>query len=67
MDSAKNLKSSARHSGLAAVSCSASLYDSGGAGLGIWLMGKLGHAWVGVWVSAWVVHGYMVVGGILKR
>ena len=32
--------------GVAAVSCSPSLYDSGGAGLGIWLTGKLGCAWV---------------------
>ena len=25
-------------------------------GLGIWLMGKLGRAWVGAWYGAWV-HG----------
>ena len=35
----------------AAVSCSPSPYDSGGAGLGIWLTGKLCRAWVGAWVA----------------
>ena len=31
-------------------------------GLGIWLTGKLGFAWVGAWV---VVHVCMVVGGVV--
>ena len=35
----------------AAVSCSASPYDSGGLTLGSGTTGKLGRAWVGAWVS----------------
>ena len=40
----------------AAVSCSPIPYSSAGAGLEIWLMDKLGHAWV-------VVRGCLVVVG----
>ena len=28
-------------------------YRFGGVGLGIWLTGKLGRAWVDAWVGAW--------------
>ena len=34
---------------VAAVSCSLNGYYGAGVGFGIWLMGKLGHAWVGAW------------------
>ena len=48
---------------IAAVSCSPDEYRLGGAGLGFWLTGKLGSAWVsawvGAWVGAWVVHGWV--------
>ena len=37
---------------MAAVSCSPDAYRLGGVGFGFWLTGKLGHAWVGAWVSA---------------
>ena len=47
---------------MAAVSCSPSAYPATGTGLGICLTGKLGRAWVGALVSAWMVHG-LVVGG----
>ena len=41
----------------AAVSCSPDACLLGGAGLGIWLTGKLGHAWVGAWLMwCWGVH-----------
>ena len=33
----------------AAVSCSSVTARLGGIGFGIWLMGKLGRAWVGAW------------------
>ena len=39
----------------AAVSCSANVAWLAGTGLGFWLTGKLGRAWVGAWVSVWVV------------
>ena len=45
----------------AAVSCSFSPYDSGAAGLGFWLTGKLGCAWGGAWHGAWVVHGSVLI------
>ena len=35
---------------VAAVSCSPGVYRLPAAGLGIWLMGQLGCAWVGAWV-----------------
>ena len=37
---------------LAAVSCVADGYMLGGVGLGFWLTGNPGRAWVGAWVSA---------------
>ena len=37
----------------AAVSCSHILYRLGGVKMGLGLMGKLGRAWIGAWVSAW--------------
>ena len=37
---------------IAAVFCVAGVYWSGGVGLGFWLTGKLGCAWVGAWVAA---------------
>ena len=40
----------------AAVSCSPIPYYPAGVGLGFWLTGKLGHAWVGAWVGA-CLHG----------
>ena len=39
----------------AALSCSLTGPRLGGAGLGFWLMGKLGRAWVGAWVPGWLV------------
>ena len=36
----------------------------GGVGLGIWVMGKLGRAWVGAWVCAWVV---LLWGGYYRK
>ena len=38
---------------VAAVSCSPDSYLLGGIGLGFWVMGKPGRAWVGAWVGAW--------------
>ena len=42
---------------IAAVSCVANGYMLGGVGLGFWVSGKLGSAWVGArggaWVDAW--------------
>ena len=43
----------------AAVSCSPDVYRLGGVGLGFWLTGKLGRAWVGSWHGAWV-HGWVM-------
>ena len=42
---------------MAAVSCSPGVYKLPATGLGIWLTGKLGCAWVGARVGAW--HGCM--------
>ena len=53
--------------GLDAVACSPTPYDSGEAGLGNWLTGKLGRAQVGAWVrcmGAW--RWCMVVWGVHK-
>ena len=43
---------------VAAVSCSPTGARLGGVKLGTGVTGKLGHAWVGVWVCAW--HGAWV-------
>ena len=42
---------------LAAVSCSPTWCRLGGAGLGFWLTGKLGRAWVGAWVQVNLIQG----------
>ena len=41
---------------IAAVSCSPNAYRSVGVKMGLGLMGKLGHAWVGTWM----VHGWCI-------
>ena len=47
----------------AAVSCSPFPYVLGGVGLGGWLTGQLGRAWVVHGVGAWHVHEWCMVGG----
>ena len=42
------------------------MYSSAGMGLGFWLMGQLGRAWVGAWGGAWVDGWVMMWWGVLN-
>ena len=44
---------------IAAVSCSPNMTSSAGVRLVSGLMGKLGRAWVGTWLGAWMIWGFI--------